>query len=197
MLVATAWIPLHQQVARPLQFTSTSPSLVILRATKVNGKRSKSGFLKDFKIGDEIIEPYQILKVSRDASRQEIKTSYRRLCKKYHPDGARYRSIMPGSCDNLEDVRDEWERIKFSYEILSDKKMRARYEREYNLSHPGAAVGRAALGTVSWGVMELGKGLFKAGEFAISKIATDDENNSTPEIQKEEAQNEIYDFDTQ
>ena len=74
-------------------------------------------------------------------------------------------------------MRDEWERIKLSYEILSDKKMRARYDRNSNLSDPKAALGRAAMSSVGWGIAGVGKGIFKMGEFAFNKIASEEVDN--------------------
>lgn len=44
----------------------------------------------------EVINPYNVLQVSRDADRAEIKGSYKQLAKRYHPDGARNRTILPG-----------------------------------------------------------------------------------------------------
>jgi len=75
--------------------------------------------------------------------------------------------------NNLEDVREEWERIKLSYEILSDKKMRQKYDRHAMLADPGAALGRAAFGAVGQGIMGLGQGIFSVGAFAAKQITKD------------------------
>ena len=61
-------------------------------------KREKNILMDDFRTAEgELIEPYKILKVSRNASQAEIKKAYRDLSKKYHPDGARHRKFLPGS----------------------------------------------------------------------------------------------------
>ena len=131
--------------------------------------KDKNWLMDDFKTADgKIIDPYMILKVDHDAPRLEIRASYRKLSKKYHPDAVRFRKIMPGKCDTLEEVRDEWERIKLSYEILSDKKLRLKYDRQSALNNPGKALGRAAIGTVSWGVTGIAKGIFSMGKQAVS-----------------------------
>ena len=44
----------------------------------------------------EVVNPYDILKVSRDAERSEIRKAYITLSKRYHPDGYRHRDILPG-----------------------------------------------------------------------------------------------------
>ena len=72
--------------------------------------------------------------------------------------------------NNLDDVREEWERIKLSYEILSDKKTRKRYDRHAMLANPGAAMGRAAFDAVGKGITGLGLGLFSVGAFAVRQI---------------------------
>lgn len=79
-------------------------------------------------------------------------------------------------CSNdLDDVRDEWERVKLSYEILRDPKTRKRYDRHEVLADPGAAVGRAAtdavLGAMGKGLAGFGSGLFAMGSFAFEKMA--------------------------
>ena len=45
----------------------------------------------------ELVDPYKTLKVPRDAGRTEIRSSYRNLSRRYHPDGVRHRKILPGS----------------------------------------------------------------------------------------------------
>lgn len=67
---------------------------------------------------------------------------------------------------NLEEVREEWEKVKLSYEILTDKKMKQKYDRNSNVADPGAAIGRAAMSAVGWGltsVWRMGQEAVKAG----------------------------------
>lgn len=132
-----------------------------------------SRLLDDFKTATgELVNPYKILKVSRKADRTEIRNAYRSLSKAYHPDGflqKKDKAILPGRCNNIEDIREEWERIKLSYEILSDKKMRIRFDRNSAITDPKAALGRAALDTVGWGLSSVGKSFLKAGQMAFAK----------------------------
>lgn len=44
----------------------------------------------------EVVNPYAVLKVSRDAERSEIRHAYITLSRRYHPDGVRHRDILPG-----------------------------------------------------------------------------------------------------
>ena len=72
----------------------------------------------------------------------------------------------------MDDVREEWERIKLSYEILTDRKLRIRYDRNSALADPAAAVGRAALETIGWGLSGVGKGLVEVGKMALNQKET-------------------------
>mmetsp|Transcript_2750 Transcript_2750/g.5576 ORF Transcript_2750/g.5576 Transcript_2750/m.5576 type:complete len:272 (-) Transcript_2750:1601-2416(-) len=119
----------------------------------------------------EIMDPYKILKVSRKAERQEIKAAYRGLSRRYHPDMMLNRDIMPGSCNNLEDVRDHWERVKLSYEILSDPKSRKRYDRHEALADPGKAVQRAASEAAVGAAVSVGKGIWGLGSSVFQSAA--------------------------
>ncbi|MBW4521151.1 MAG: molecular chaperone DnaJ [Scytolyngbya sp. HA4215-MV1] len=61
---------------------------------------------------------YEVLGVSRDADKEEIKRAYRRLARKYHPDV------------NKEDGAEErFKEINRAYEVLSEPETRSRYDR--------------------------------------------------------------------
>lgn len=72
--------------------------------------------------------------------------------------------------NDLDDVREEWERIKLSYEILSDKKTRQRYDRHAMIADPQGAMSRAAINAVGKGITGLGQGLFNVGVFAVRQM---------------------------
>jgi hypothetical protein len=137
--------PFTRKPTTPSTSTTASTPSHVLYAAKTG--EEPSFLLQEFRTADgEILNPYKVLKVYREATRQEIKQAYRDLSRRYHPDGVRHRDILPGSCNNLDDVRDHWERIKLSYEILSDTKMRKRFNRHEAIAGPGQAMQRAAMG---------------------------------------------------
>ncbi len=61
---------------------------------------------------------YEILGVSRDADKEEIKRAYRRLARKYHPD-----------VNKEAGAEDRFKEINRAYEVLSEPEIRARYDR--------------------------------------------------------------------
>ena len=61
---------------------------------------------------------YKILNVSRAAKDDEIKKSYRKLARKYHPD------LNP----NNKEAEEKFKSISEAYEVLSDKEKRATYD---------------------------------------------------------------------
>ena len=61
---------------------------------------------------------YETLGVDKSASAEEIKKAYRRLARKYHPD-----------INKEAGAEDKFKEINAAYEILSDEKKRAQYDR--------------------------------------------------------------------
>ena len=62
---------------------------------------------------------YEILEINRDASVSEIKKSYKKLAKKYHPD------LNQGD----KEAEAKFKEISVAYEILSDEQKRSNYDR--------------------------------------------------------------------
>jgi len=136
-----------------------------------------SRFLADFRTANgEIIDPYRALRLPRSATLDDIKTRYRKLSRKLHPDAVSKSRILPGKCQNLDEVREEWEKVKFSYEILSDPKARKSYDRNSSvaevLEDPGAAVGRAVVGGAFTAVGAGFGAMWKVGELAVKGVAS-------------------------
>jgi DnaJ-class molecular chaperone len=62
---------------------------------------------------------YEILGVSRSATQDQIKTTFRKLARKYHPD------VNPGD----KNAEEKFKEINEAYEVLSDQKKRELYDR--------------------------------------------------------------------
>lgn len=63
-------------------------------------------------------DPYEVLGVSRGASADEIKTAYRRLARRYHPD------VNP----NDPEAEDKFKEVGAAYSVLSDPDRRMRFD---------------------------------------------------------------------
>ncbi|HDJ34042.1 MAG TPA: molecular chaperone DnaJ, partial [Bacteroidetes bacterium] len=74
---------------------------------------------------------YEVLEVSKNASKEEIKKAYRKQALKYHPDK------NPGDARAEEKFKEAAE----AYEVLSNDEKRARYDRYGHAGVGGAAGG--------------------------------------------------------
>src|SRR5947207_8792721 len=74
---------------------------------------------------------YDTLKVDRKASQDEIRKSYRRLARKYHPD------LNPGD----KAAEDRFKKLQEAYDVLSDAKKRQMYDQQGFYSDSGFAAG--------------------------------------------------------
>lgn len=64
-------------------------------------------------------DPYSVLGVTRDASEEEIRKSYRRLAKEFHPD------LRPGDAA----AEKRFKEITAAYDVIGDAEKRARFDR--------------------------------------------------------------------
>src|SRR5260370_1728776 len=79
-------------------------------------------------------EYYENLKTDRKASARDIRKSYRRLARKYHPD------LNPGD----KAAEDRFKKLQEAYDVLSDPKKRQMYDQQGFYSDSGFAAGSAA-----------------------------------------------------
>lgn len=66
-----------------------------------------------------VTDPYAVLGVSRDASADEIKSAFRRLARKYHPD------VNPGDAS----AEEKFKELNQAYSILNDPAKKERFDR--------------------------------------------------------------------
>lgn len=90
-------------------------------------------------------DPYQALNLPHTASLEDIKRSYRQLCKKYHPDTW---SAPCFSEPEKQRATEQFQKVSGAYEILSDSNKKAEYDRNYKLglydtkkNHPSSTTG--------------------------------------------------------
>ncbi|CAM3105980.1 molecular chaperone DnaJ [Sporolactobacillus spathodeae] len=89
---------------------------------------------------------YEILGVSKDASKDEIKKAFRGLARKYHPD-----------VNKDPDAPEKFKEISKAYEVLSDPQKRAQYD-QFGEEDPNQGFGGGGFGGQGFGGADFGFG---------------------------------------
>lgn len=94
---------------------------------------------------------YEVLGVSKDASKEEIKKAYRKLSKKYHPD-----------INKETDASEKFQEVKEAYEVLSDDQKRAQYD-QFGHQDPNQGFGGGFGGAEGFGFDDIFSTFFGGG----------------------------------
>ena len=86
---------------------------------------------------------YEVLGVSRDASKDEIKRAYRKMAKKYHPD-----------VNKAPDAADKFKEVNEAYEVLTDENKKAAYDRYGHAAFEQGGAGAGGFGGQGFGGFE-------------------------------------------
>ncbi|MEK3807894.1 MULTISPECIES: molecular chaperone DnaJ [unclassified Metabacillus] len=94
---------------------------------------------------------YEVLGVSKSASKDEMKKAYRKLSKKYHPD-----------INKEADASDKFKEITEAYEVLSDDQKRAQYD-QFGHADPNQGFGGSDFGGGFGGFDDIFSSIFGGG----------------------------------
>lgn len=97
---------------------------------------------------------YKTLEIGENASADEIKKSYRRLARKYHPD------VNPDKS-----AEEKFKEINAAYEVLSDPKKKAQYDAHGDAMFGGQNFSDFARGGAGGDISEILRNLFGDGNF--------------------------------
>jgi len=87
---------------------------------KGKSKLSDEEFRKSL-LSKNLLDYYTILQIQKNASQNEIKTQFRQLAKKWHPDKKQ-----------SDDAEEKMAQINMAYEVLSNPKRRKMYDQYFS-----------------------------------------------------------------
>mgnify|MGYP001328888086 CR=1 FL=1 len=120
---------------------------------------------------------FQILGVQRKAKPEEIKTAFRKLARKYHPD------INPGNSA----AESKFKEINEAYEVLSDPDKRRRYEQYGQFWNKSGGIGSTPSSSSGFDVDFAGYGSFDdfindlLGRFSSGQVNNSSARNPSPQ----------------
>lgn len=100
---------------------------------------------------------YETLGINKNASSDEIKKAYRRLARQYHPD-----------INKEKGAEEKFKEINAAYEILSDEKKRAQYDRYGDSMFGGQSFSDFSRNSGGMDLDEILKNIFGGGGFGAS-----------------------------
>lgn len=100
---------------------------IFLSAVK---SRTASSICLLYRGGSTLIDPYHTLQISKSASLDEIRKSYKQLCKKYHPD--KHTNALTNEKKIFEA---RFKDIQHAYSLIGDRNARQRYDSLYTESY--------------------------------------------------------------
>ena len=67
-------------------------------------------------------DPYKVLEISPEATDEEVKTAYREMARKYHPDNYANNPLSDLAQEKMQEINE-------AYDVLKDSQKRAAYDR--------------------------------------------------------------------
>ncbi len=113
-----------------------------------------------------LVSYYDVLKISKQVSLEEIKIAYRKLALQFHPD--RISSEAP---DLKEVAEEEFKRIQEAYEVLSAPEKRKRYDEELENLKAGQAPNQG--GSDACPIIRVDKNYFKFKNLKPNDVVSD------------------------
>ncbi|MCL2593204.1 MAG: DnaJ domain-containing protein [Defluviitaleaceae bacterium] len=120
---------------------------------------------------------YKVLQVKNTAAVEEIKASYRKLAKKFHPDAN----------PNNKQAEEVFKKISEAYDVLSDEAKKAEYDRKMfgtgrNESHQNSSTGQSTKGAAQRASRNLSESDFMRTGNAFEDFFGFNPKSNSPEL---------------